>query len=89
MHLNLPLSPDAEFELRKQAAQAGESLETFVANLIEQSVAEPNPAGATTGRPLQSVDERRALLQAIANRHPHPGLAADSSRETIYAERGR
>lgn len=88
MLVDLSLSLQAEMRLRRQAERAGISSEEFVLRLLERYALERNATDANA-KLRQSVDHRRLALERIARRHRHPGSPADSSRDTIYADRKR
>lgn len=87
MNLQLPLSAEIEVRLREQAAAAGQDVESFVVQVLVEHITEP-----VTGHlppELRTTADRLAFYEAIAARHPKLSRPADSSRETIYADRGR
>lgn len=85
--MNLPLPPDIEARLRHEAAAAGVDLESFVAQILSDRLADSH---STTGPPsLATTAERLEFFRRFADRHPRRSQPADDSRETIYADRGR
>jgi hypothetical protein len=59
----------------------------FLVRLLADQVSRANRKLRRRG--LRTTAERLVFLDAIAARHPELPGPADSSRETIYADRGR
>lgn len=86
MTLHIPLSPEAEAQLRQRAAEAGKDLVEFAREALEERLSlSPRPAAPQSPLP---ADQRVAeLLRWVASHRPleHD---ADDSRESIYEGRG-
>jgi uncharacterized protein (DUF1778 family) len=85
MTLDLQFSPEAEAEIRAQAAAAGQDVEAFVLQAVSEKLADTEPR-----QPIASQDDARWLeqLQALIARHPVVTHFVDDSRDSIYAGRG-
>lgn len=80
MTLTIDLSPEAESHLRNLAAQAGQTPEGYVRNLVEDSL-------AGTGIPaLLSAAELDRLLDEFSEGLSLPSLPPDFSRADLYAD---
>jgi hypothetical protein len=88
MTLNLQLSPDAEAKLREQAAAAGQDVQTFVLEAVEDRLAAEQQDSDSSAR--RSGDHRAWLekLRAWTALHPVVSHFVDDSRESIYGNRG-
>jgi adenylate kinase len=86
MTLNFDLPPAIEQNLRSQAAMQGESLDTYVRQMVIDRYAEvETPTGFV---PARSPEEFMARLQEVVDMHPTVKTFVDDSRESIYAGRG-
>jgi hypothetical protein len=85
--MTLELDPEIEADLVQRAKLAGMDVNAFLARLLADQVSRANRK--LRRRVLGTTAERFAFLEAIAARHPELPGPVDSSRETIYADRGR
>src|SRR3954451_5339717 len=91
--VTVQLTPDTEYRLRQQAAQAGQTLEVYLARLAERAAANGTAAAQTgasedrrryspTPRPTRAEFDR--LLGDLAAGPPLPVLPPDFSRADVY-----
>lgn len=83
MILNLHVPAEKEAKLREAAAAAGQDVETFVLNAVDERLSEEVP----TEPPLSEDDFQKWLDKWIAL-HPQVRHFVDDSRESIYEGRG-
>jgi hypothetical protein len=83
MILELNVSEDIEKRLRERAAAAGQGVEQFVLEAVDEKLASVEQAG-----PRLTQSEWEARLDACIARHPRVSHFVDDSRESIYAGRG-
>lgn len=85
MEINLPLSPETERKLRQQAQAAGQDLQRFVLDALEEKL-RANSIGDLEHS--LSTKQRIDKLMEWASSHRHLPFEADDSRESIYQGRG-
>ena len=85
MNIELRLSSEDEQALRKHIASTGGDVETYVSDVVAESLqSELQTARNTRTRPGTFAER----LRAWAERHPRLDHEIDVSRESIYAGRG-
>ncbi|HSI32068.1 MAG: hypothetical protein ACAI43_21995 [Phycisphaerae bacterium] len=85
MTLKLELPPAVEARVRELAAAAGQDIEAFVREVVQDRVAaSPTPLPQVLATPAQ----RAAAFEAWVASHAHRSGVVDDSRESIYEGRG-
>jgi hypothetical protein len=85
MTLNLPLSSETEAKIRAYAAIAGQDLENFVLQAVNEKLADVDSEPMVSP---QRGDDWAKKLQACMDLHPIVSHFVDDSRASIYAGRG-
>ncbi|RIK73843.1 MAG: hypothetical protein DCC68_24200 [Planctomycetota bacterium] len=83
MILNLHVPVEKEAKLREAAAAAGQDVETFVLNAVDERLSEEVPT-----EPRLSKEDFQAWLDNLIAMHPQVTHFVDDSRESIYEGRG-
>lgn len=84
MNLSVNFPPEVEAALRQRAASTGKNVETLVAEIVIDDVAEQVPPRERS----QSHADFMAKLHSIIELHGGSNGKMDDSRESIYAGRG-
>ena len=84
MTVQISLPDELEEQLRRQAADAG----TDVATFVQEAVLELRDAKAGSQPKKRTHEEFMRALDEIIEMHPPTGGRLDDSRESIYAGRG-
>lgn len=87
MSVTIPFAPEIEQRLRERAAAAGQDVDTFVREAVEEKL---GATSAVAASPQQRRAAFEAWMREVAGRaaiYP-PGYVADDSRESIYEGRG-
>lgn len=85
MNIRINFPSEIETALLNRAAAAGQDVESFVRNVVTESLAEQDMAVPTK---KQQPAEFRTRLESWIDLHPKLDHAIDDSRESIYAGRG-
>lgn len=89
--ISIQLDSNVEKKLREKARARGQSLETYLQQLAEESAKDANGATAPIAPPDSAAESSEAwisMLRAWAASHATLPTVADDSRESIYAGRG-
>jgi hypothetical protein len=84
MTFDLNLSREAETRLRELAAAAGQDLQAFVLQTLNERLSEYEPQPTV----VRTNEEWTARLRSCIQLHPLVTHLVDDSRESIYAGRG-
>lgn len=84
MNVSINFPSEIETVLLSRAAAAGQDVETFVRNVVTDSLADQDLVVA----PKKRSADFRARLEAWIALHPKLDHGIDDSRESIYAGRG-
>ncbi len=85
MNVSINFPNEVESTLRRRAAAAGQDVESFVRQVVADSL---NDDASAAGPNTNSHEEFMAKLQRIIDRHSGSKGLLDDSRESIYAGRG-
>lgn len=88
--ISVQLDSSVEQKLREKARLRGQTLETYLQQLAEESARDANGAAAPVVPPVsaaQSAESWCRALQAWAANHATLPTVADDSRESIYTDR--
>ena len=85
MTLTLSFPPEVEACLGERAAAAGQDVESFVREAVEEKLA---TAATATGPEGKSYEQWAEEFKAWIARHKPVSHFVDDSRESIYAGRG-
>jgi len=89
--ISLQLESSVEQKLREKARLRGQSLETYLQQLAEESAKDANGAAAPIVPPDSAAEYSESWIsawRAWAASHATLPTVADDSRESIYADRG-
>ena len=85
MNVNINISPEVEEALRRRAEAASQDVETFLAHIIAEEVADDQ---AAAGQAEHSHEEFMARIHRLIELHGVRQSEFDDSRESIYSGRG-
>lgn len=88
MVVQIPLSDNAEAQLRAQASAAGKDIAGFVLEAVEEKLAVLDDSTDTNGHTQLSSADWITRMRRWAASHRVLPHEADDSRESIYADRG-
>ena len=86
--INLPLSPDVEAKLRRQAEAAGKDLTELVLEAVEEKLSVMDDAGGPNGHHDLTTEQWLTRFRRWIAGHRALPHEADDSREGIYSGRG-
>jgi hypothetical protein len=84
MTVTIQFPAEIESTLRRRAATLGQDVESFVCQVVAESLAYDDAAAPTPPR-TNSHEEFKAKLRQIIDRHSVSMGRMDDSRESIYA----
>ncbi len=86
MTLQISLRPEIAAKLQEQAAAAGQDLQQFAVQTLEERAGGAN--GLSPAEQLRRFNEWAEHMQQLVAKNVPAGHFVDDSRESIYAGRG-